>query len=319
MLTVKDNSLLEWDPIKAKLNNKLGDMVQYFQIEQAQRGDGLPVAYIDAAALTGYMLEAEEPDDLPDTAIDAALVPIELCDGIPTTGTGVPLWERLDGEPIPYYKMFCEYREMKYTDLQRSIAKLSEQSQMPPKHLNALSKCYHWQLRVKAYDKYKAQMKELVKQNEIEKLETRHSAAAKQLLEQAVDYLLMHPEQLSPKVALQMYELASKQERLAHGLDPTKPAATAQSTKSVPGVSVNITNNQASGGSEINSVNLTPGAVSDVHANAMKQMEDPGHMAGIINALNQSGAFAGLGPQAPADSDEDEADDFIDCEYKEVD
>lgn len=318
MLTVKDNSLLEWDPIKAKLNNKLGDIVQYFQVDQPQRGDGLPVAYIDAAALTGYMLEAEEPDDIPDTALDAALVPIENNDGIPTTGTGVPLWERLDGEPIPYYKMFTEYREMKYTDLQRSISKLSEQSQMPPKHLNALAKCYHWQLRVKAYDKYKEQQKQLIRNNEIEKLEERHSKSAKKLMQQAVDYLLLHPEQLSPKVALQMYELATKHERLALGLDPTKPFATAGGRNVPGGVSVNITNNQATGGSEINSVQLTPGVTSETHANTIKQTEDPTHMAGIINALNQSGAFIGIQPDITADS-QDEAADVIDCNYKEMD
>ena len=317
MLTVKDNSLLEWDPIKAKLNNKLGDMVQYFQVDQPQRGDGLPMAYVDAAALTGYMLEAEEPDDIPDTALDAALVPIESCDGIPTTGTGVPLWERLDGEPIPYYKMFTEYREMKYTDLQRSISKLSEASQMPAKHLNALSKCYHWQLRVKAYDKYKEQQKQLARQYEIEKLETRHSAAAKQLIEQAVDYLLMHPEQLSPKTALQMYEIATKHERLALGLDPTKPFATAGGGKNAPGVSVNIMNNQAVGG-EITATQATPGALSEAHAKTVKQTEDPTHMAGIINALNQSGAFTGLTPENPTVNGDD-ADDFIDCDYEEVD
>ena len=318
MLTVKDNSLLEWDPIKAKLNNKLGDIVQYFQVDQPQRGDGLPVAYIDAAALTGYMLEAEEPDDIPDTALDAALVPIENNDGIPTTGTGGPLWERLDGEPIPYYKMFTEYREMKYTDLQRSISKLSEQSQMPPKHLNALAKCYHWQLRVKAYDKYKEQQKQLIRNNEIEKLEERHSKSAKKLMQQAVDYLLLHPEQLSPKVALQMYELATKHERLALGLDPTKPFATAGGRNVPGGVSVNITNNQATGGSEINSVQLTPGVTSETHANTIKQPEDPTHIAGIINALNQSGAFIGIQPDITADS-QDEAADVIDCNYKEMD
>lgn len=318
MLTVKDNSLLEWDPIKAKLNNKLGDIVQYFQVDQPQRGDGLPVAYIDAAALTGYMLEAEEPDDIPDTALDAALVPIESCDGVPTTGTGVPLWERLDGEPIPYYKMFTEYREMKYTDLQRSISKLSEQSQMPPKHLNALAKCYHWQLRVKAYDKYKEQQKQLIRSNEIEKLESRHSKSAKQLMEQAVAYLLMHPEQLSPKTALQMYELATKHERLALGLDPTKPFATAGGKSAPGGVSVNITNNQATGGSEITSVNLAPGATSETHANTMKQTEDPTHMAGIINALNQSGAFSGLRPDITPHY-EDDGDDIINGTCTEVD
>ena len=76
-------------------------------------------------------------------------------------------------------------------------------------------------------------------------------------------------------------------------------------------------NNQAVGG-DIAATQATPGALSEAHAKTVKQAEDPTHMAGIINALNQSGAFTGLTPENPTVAGED-ADDFIDCDYEEVD
>ena len=107
----------------------------------------------------------------------------------------------------------------------RSIAKLSEQSQMSGRQLSILSRIYHWQMRVKAYDTYKLIEKEQIKQRNIELLENKHAKISNELLEEAADYLKKHTEQLSPKVAIDLVSLAIKAGRIANGLYGDKPGA----------------------------------------------------------------------------------------------
>lgn len=293
-LTKHDSELLIWDPSKASLQVKLGELVQYFQVGIPTNADGVPKVYIDPTQIMPHLLDVDSPDDLSDEIVEMSKVPIDFEDGFPTV-EGIPFWERLEGEPVPYYKLFKEYRDMKYVGeqnksgaLTRSVAKLSESSQIAGKHLNALSRIYHWQTRVKAFDKYKELERQLAKEREITMLESKHAKISNELLEQAVDYLVKHPEQLSPKTAIELVNLSMRAGRLAVGLNPDKPGST--SGNSGGGTHVSIVNQNANtgeGGSSIQgSFDL-----SEVEKKTQENSENPSHLQSILHVLNQSGAF----------------------------
>ena len=318
-LTVQDSSLLVWDPSKTSMQVKLGEFVQYFQLGITSN-DGIPRAYIDPTAFMSYLLEAESPDDLPDDAVDSAKVPIEFEDGLPTV-EGIPFWERLEGEPVPYYKMFKEYREMKYIDsstgkdqavFSRSIAKLAESSGMTGKCLNALAKIYHWAARVKAFDVYKEKQKMLTRQRDRELLENKHATISNQLLDQAVGYLLAHPEQLNPKVAIDLAKLSMESGRLALGLYPDKPGVYADQQGRGGAASINIVNQNNASGATGSIEQTGMDGLSDVERKTRENTQDVTHIQSILHVLNTSGAFN------EATSALEKEEDIIDADYEEV-
>lgn len=286
IITIRDDKKLQWDDDQAKLQSKLGDLVQYFQVDVDTADSGLPTMYIDAAVMAPYLLSVSSPDDVPDEIVDAAKTLIDFDEGYPTVD-GVPVWERFDGEPIPYYKLFKAYREMKYTSLTRSIAKLAEACGMPGKHLTALSKVYHWQMRAKAYDIAKDQELALKKEKEVEKMLDIHKTTAGKLLEISMGYIEDHPEQLSPKVALDMVQLAIKAGRISVGLQGDKPGTGSGIGNGNGGITINNTMQQAD-----QMLNTNVPATQGMEQKIKDKAKDTTHLAGILNVLNQSGAFA---------------------------
>lgn len=317
-LTKVDNELLVWDPSKAAIQGKLGDLVQYFQVGIPLNADGIPKMYIDPTQIMPHLLDIDTPDDLAESVVEEAKTAIDFEDGFPTV-EGVPFWERLEGEPMPYYKLFKEYREMKFVGeansrgyISRSIAKLSESSSIPGKHLNALSHIYHWQLRVKAFDKYKEMQCALDKQRNIEMLENKHAKVSNELLDQAVDYLLQHPEQLSPKTAIDLVQLSIRAGRLAVGLNPDKPGV---SSGASGGTHVSIVNQNANVG-EGGSSTQGQMELSDIEKKTEENSKDVGHLQSILHVLNASGAFKSAVGQAEDTRKVDPDDEYVDTDYK---
>jgi len=303
-LSIRDNELLEWDSSKTSMQVKLGELVQYFQMG-IPKNDNFPRAYVDPTQIMPHLLEVNSPDDLADDVIEMAKIAIDFEDGLPTVD-GIPFWERLEGEPIPYYKMYKEYREMKYLTtgtetFSRSIAKLAETSGMSGKQLNALARVYHWQIRVKAYDRYKEIEKQLCKQNAVEHLESKHAKISNDLLDQAVLYLTTHPEQLNPKVAIDLAKLAMDAGRLSLGLNPDKPGSS-EGSASNGGARINIVNQNTSVGdnSSMEQVNMVDG-LSDVERKTKENSQDVTHLQSILHVLNASGAFATAAGQTDKD------------------
>lgn len=305
-LTVREDELLVWSVTKTSMQSKLGEFVQYFQVGIDCNND-LPTAYIDPTQILPCLLDAESPDDIADDVIQAATIPISMDEGIPTI-EGVPFWERLEGEPIPYYKLFKEYREMKYLPndkenniYTRSIARLATSSGMAGRQLNALSRGYHWQMRAKAYDKYKELEKQMLRQRNIEMLEAKHAQISNELLDQAVAYLKSHPEQLQPKTAIDLVELATRTGRVSLGLYPDKPGGATESSGR-GGTQVSIINQQNAPGGDLQQINMPE---SVVERKTKDNAADLGHLQSVLHILNQSGAFT---------KTEDETEDTVDME-----
>ena len=213
---------LRWDSGTFAVQRKLGNFVQYLQVNLPTNGYGVPLKLINPVLVMPYVMEYEQTSDLPDRVLDEATMEVVIDDGLPLV-EGVPIWERFDGEPVEYYKVFKTYRELLYLSGSRTIAKVAQMVDVAIAHLQTLSKTFHWQLRCKAYDLYKAQERERKRQFDIEKLEGKHYQAAEKLLEQSLTYFEQHPEQMNPKIALQMMQTAVKMGRLSLGLSPDKP------------------------------------------------------------------------------------------------
>lgn len=217
-------AIAKWTSSEAEYQRKLGNFVQYFQVNVPTDGYGIPTRIVDPTALAPHLLDCASTDDISDVILEKALIPVEFDDALPLVD-GVPLWERLDGERVEYYKLFKEYREDLYVKGSRAISKLAERLGVPGARLSILAKAYHWQLRCKAYDKHKVWERERARQFEIMKLESTHSKMASRLMEQSMEFLEKHPQQLTHKAALQMLEIGYKMGRVALGLNADKPGS----------------------------------------------------------------------------------------------
>lgn len=266
---------LTWDTGKYDVQKKLGQFVQYFQVSLPTTNTGIPTKLVLPGGLIDTLIHYGTTDDVPDEILDGSLVEVDSTEGFPAV-EGLPIWERLDGEPIPYYKVFKEYRDMVMLSGTRALARIAEKYDIPGKVLTTLSKVYHWQLRCKFFDSYNSSVAARQRQYKIEKLESSHSSAAAIMLEKGLAYLEAHPEQLNPKVALQMVEVGMKAGRLSLGLAGDKAAGPAAN------ININQTSNIASGGGEIE--------VKQTAAHAMENA-DTSYFQSIVHILDGSGAL----------------------------
>lgn len=265
-----------WDSGKYNFQRKLGNFVQYFQVNLPNNGNGIPLKLVNPVLIADKMFDCETTDDFPDQALEDALMRVDYDEGIPTI-EGLPIWERIDGELLDYYKLFKEYREMMHITGSRAIAKLAANHNLEGKLLSVLSKVYHWQSRCKAYDLFKKM--ELAKRHalEVERMNAKHTGASNLLLEAGLKYLEDHPEQLNPKVALQMVEVAIKAGRLSVGLSDRAAAGNSSAAN------INISNTTHTG---------TQGdlVITDT-TTQVSSKEDIDHMQSIVHILDQSGAL----------------------------
>jgi hypothetical protein len=268
---------IQWDPGKHSFNQKLGNFVQYFQVNLPTNGSGIPLQLIDPTVISPQLLECETTDDVADAVVEEATLTVDLDEGIPAID-GLPIWERFDGEQLDYYKLFKEYREMLYISGSRAFVKVANNHNMEGKVISTLAKVYHWHHRCKAYDFHKRMEAERKRHFEREQLENKHSKTASTLLERGLEYLEAHPEQLNPKTALQMIEMGMKAGRLAMGMSPDKPGIGGESS----GTNINI--QQTAAISE-----PTEGSSITINNNVTK--EDTDYLQSVVHILEQSGAF----------------------------
>ncbi len=340
MTTDASLALLDWDAKgTTQLNNKLSNFVAQLQQMMDVTPSGDYVAYIDPTAIAECMPYCESPDDIAEDKFNQAVVKLDYEDGIPTVG-GLPIWERLDGELIPYYKIFKEYRDMKYETTSiagstnemtiignRSIGRLAEKINVSGRQLTILSKIYHWAMRCKAFDTFKMREIALKKQRQAEELECKHAKYSNELLEQAITYLKNHPAQLNPKTALQMVELGMKYGRISVGLAGDKPGSNASAVHQT-NINVSQTNNSADQmlniaqgvGGDTAQGSKGSGHGSDVERQLANNMKNPENLLSVLHVLNKSGAFVNVvqensNTQVPNPNQNnglDEGDDFSD-------
>jgi len=219
---------------KIKILNNLGQVIKGIQDDISENTEKMPIYYVDASIILNYLAN-NKIGTIPDRVINDSLVPIDWLEEIPIVN-GLPIWERLDCEPITEYRLFKRYRDIKKGDVsRRSFENLKEATGIKVKALYALSKVYHWQIRVKCYDKYRISEVEKEKEKLVTLMETTHRKAADTIFEKCVNYFKgLTKEQLAkinPKAMLDWFTEAARLTRLSLGLPADKPITKEDRTK----------------------------------------------------------------------------------------
>jgi len=224
-------------PSEAKVLQILGDRIFNLQTKQALNHNDLPLSYIDPQAIVATGLVGE----ITANEINAAIIPLDYLEGYPVI-SGLPFWEKLDGEVLYFYRLFKSFRNMKEETGSRSLHKVAELSGQEASVINSLARAYHWQSRVKAYDAYKNIQLDNIRRTNIEKMENKHHAAAetmfsyiKTIIEELLINLKAKPEK-TPEYQTQLrlwFREAVKLERLSLGLSIDKPSEIQEAMGSV--------------------------------------------------------------------------------------
>ena len=293
MINIVKTEMPEMSNDKIKVLENLGQVIK---IEQAKLSSNNNY-YIDAQVILDYLTDVtktdEDPNEIPERVINKASIAIEYIDGIPAVN-GLPIWERLDCETLDFYHLFKIYREQKYVGVskekkqaenpaesegsvsndnalrryQRSFENLEEATGYTRKALYAISKVYHWQMRVGLYDQFHENFIEKEKNRMITLMETNHQKAAEGIFEKCVNYFEGLGEKklakVSPKDMLGWMSKAIELHRLSLGLPGDKPKPDKDKTTSAQVINIK---------SESKTLNLnTAKGVNDDGPNFLQEM-----------------------------------------------
>ena len=258
--------------------SNLGEYVSSLQINLPKNREGLPLEYVDPQILaeTGFLDKNPNVENL-----DVAIIKLNYSEGFPTVD-GMPFWERLDGETLPFYELFKQYRNQIDLNIRRSIISIAESLNISSKFLYGLSRAYHWRQRAKAYDAYKIQKIELERNRNIQLMENKHHSAATKLFDLCMEHIDKNfgyddKEEnllkiLSPKDIRELLEVAIKLERLSLGQHPDKPLISGDQSV----VNAIVTNYPSS-------TNQSPEVPAEIESK--KQLQN------VVNILFSSGAL----------------------------
>lgn len=167
---------------------------------------------------------------------DAAIIEVAYGEGFPTVNKGIPIWEKLDFEPLDAFKLFHQYvKSLDATKGMRSLYELSMQIQDANEGILALESLhdmffiYYWPQRVRAFDLFHKIVQEKARENRALTLEETHYAKASSLLDIAFNYMLddsddsEFQELMTPDLALKAAKFATSLQRLSSGLPINGP------------------------------------------------------------------------------------------------
>ena len=208
--------IMSWDASMLTMMSKLKKYTAILQRSIAKDSNGLPMKLINPEAVmqTGMVDSAEDLMDQTDLDL---FLPITFSEGIPIVGA-LPIWERLEGEPVDYFSLFKRYRDKTDAKVPRAIFKLSAETGVDVRILETLRQVYNWSVRVQAYDGWLRLERQMAAEARQRELEGRHANAADQLFKASTEYLKAHQDELTPKLALQMLDMSVKLSRMALGL-----------------------------------------------------------------------------------------------------
>lgn len=212
-------------------------------------------------------------EQLIDNPTEGLIMPIDYVDNCPVID-GIPIWEKLPGETLEAFDLFNKYILMKQLDSpQRSVYKLSLSTKEEIPRLEALRLMYHWGLRAQAYDDYVIGNRVALMEMRRMDIEDRHAKAGRDLVNLSLEYISGHKEMLTPKVAIQLLDLATKLERQSVGLSGGRDAADSR-------INVNVANTIGTPAAVVENTTVT-GDISQDRERLMK----------VLNIMNTVGVF----------------------------
>lgn len=308
MLTVRDKSFLEWTPIKTKQQAKLGGFVKQLQMQIPTNGDGLPQTLVNPNAVFSQLINVDDVSQMDLPVINSSAYEVGYFDGCPVdVATGVPLWERLNCEPIPYYNLFEHYRDAGLRGNRRTIVGVSRTTGIAPTIITALCHTWHWEIRSAAYDRYNAMIMEDKRKYMAEQFESEFFGNIQELGALATTYIAENMKKMDMKTATKLFEVAFNS-----GQKLITPHGNVGNKNSVgqPAVNVNIAN---ANGDNSNSAVIAPviNETQGIEEKVGKAMSDDTYMAGVLNILNEAGVFGSPEPKDVSNA----AEDVIEAPY----
>lgn len=294
------DAVTKWKPSEIDSMLKLGKRVATLQEDIPCRDGGIPLGYVDSVELA--KLSASDDPSL-------AIVPISFLEGFPTVN-GVPIWERLDSEPLDMYDLFKCYLHLPATDGRRTFAAVASRAGIDVRAVTAIASLWHWTVRAAAYDQFKEMERQYIRQYEIRKMENEHAKAADKIFQTCMDFIEKHHKELTPKMALDWLKLSVELKRLSLGLSKDKPDGYCEHGGG-SGHVININQTITPNGSEITN-----------------KEQDKDRIFQILSVLQQAGVFKGKildvesevvdidaserGTETP-EADHDTSDDEVHC------
>jgi hypothetical protein len=232
---------------KLKILAQLSNNIKQLQKNMPKNDNNMPFSYIDPQVILEFITKFPN-DEIPERILQEATINIDYLEEVPIVN-GLPFWERLDCEPLDYYKLFKLYRDQKKTDSTRSFENLKKQTGIQESYLHAIAGIYHWTQRTQTYDYYRKSQIEKAKQREIKELESNHLKAAKKIFDYCVDYFeklatTNEIAKMPPSQIIDWWEKAAKLGRLSLGMPSDKPTNIEnQSNKVIIEKQLNFSNN----------------------------------------------------------------------------
>lgn len=243
----------DWTPARRQLYTKIGKWTDELQQQMPVYPDKTPMYLINTQIVTENHMISDSVEDLLDKDLPGMKFYLDYSRGYACL-YGVPIFERLSGEPIHYFDLFQAFLDMYKTEGSRSIHKLSKRVHIKPEIIFAIKQMYHWDVREKQYDAYMQIQKNLVRQREVERTTDEHLSMSRRVRDLVISAILgkdMSDEKL--KDLGQVLKTIVEWERLTLDL-PTKK--TESKSKEAP--TVNIQNNTSAviekGASDTNSI-----------------------------------------------------------------
>lgn len=186
-------------------------------------------------------LPTNDPDiEIDDHQWDAATIEVNYAEGYPTLEYGIPLWERLDFEPVDSYVLFQKYlNQVKDGIAIRSLHVLAKNLSEDPKdvsqtlvELNELFYLYYWPQRVKAFDLFECVVLGKLREHRAITIEDVHYDTATQLMKIAKEYIFGDDgkgedsefiDLMTPKSAMEALKYAATMQRISSGLPAAGP------------------------------------------------------------------------------------------------
>ena len=269
------NALVLWDETSVDKNKKLASFVEHFQFKLPKNAYGTPLKILDPTVMIDSVFAADSFDEIDDEVLDEAAYAIDTTLGYPCI-EGVPIWERLPNEKSEYHQYLTTYINLKEVFGTRTLMELAKQVGILPKYLSIIAKMYHWTIRAKAFDMWRDIESDMLKEQQRKRMEKSHHNASEKLLNMALTYLESHPNQLNPKIAVQMIDLAVKVGRQTAGLSTGGGRGSSETN-----ININQANNNIPGVAQGNTIE--------------EKMKDTskgfGYAESILHVLNASGAL----------------------------
>ncbi len=289
-----------------------------------QNSDSLtnaPLLIVNPGRVAEYYETATEVADFSEEMVQEASFSIQYLDSTPMV-QGVPVWDRLPGERVDFFLLFKLYRDSRYCLLDngdyvfvnRTMAGLARQLNIPGLTLTYISNLYSWKTRCKLYDEYMELENQKRMTQRISLVQSKQMKIADKLCTKAMSYLDQNFKNLAPKDVLNALEIGLKISRINAGLLPDKPGTNSVNSKG-PQLAIYNTNTTNNADQMVNVQNIgeDSSGKSAVEKQLQKDLKSNDSLLSVMHVLQASGALSaalaeeeGASMEPVFDADEEE-------------